>query len=487
MARAKKAKKELEEEVETPVFHETETFEDDGEEEIEHYSDPDQRFLSIDEIKALENGQEWDIFDDVGLSRIKAGDKVKFLIKKDGEMLPSLDWFQGIGYDYLAKKHGGGMYNIKCRSSQLGRIIKVQTESLAAPVVEDEEEVVEPNQPATSQSDLFMMIQQMDKSAKEERRLELERLRQEQKEKLEESKTASNQIMNAVTTLVAALQPKDNSAMLMQMMQIQMESNKAIAASQAESQRQTMEMIHRSQEQSNKRMEDLIAGLSKKKDDGPSAIELMNMQAAAEDRGFAKAQQIFELAEEKAEEIAEMRAAQEGGEQKDSLAASVLKGVLPILAQSPAPGNLNTMSPPKTVSVPSTLQAQKTIAVKPPQRRETPKVVKQPVGRVNVNGDRKKYISDVVVKVIGEKLLAQDHDPVSGADEALKRLAPSGILAKDLYSQFTLQDMIKTAGELGMPAAINPYLEGFYAHIATKAGASSGKPAAAESQPSITQ
>lgn len=511
MARQKRTKKE---EQELQVKQEQAVFEveDDTDTEetavLEFAEEPSETPEDISDLIAkIRLKADLDIFEDCARPLFLAGDQPRMVISRDNTHITTVSYSLNQDWNWVQRTMGGGYYQIKCRSTVLNQFVKSQPQTLAGPPkeyfgdtrVETKEAPqaqiqTQPQQnPAT---EMLMIMQQAQREAREEqkaidaRNREEARIREERAQ--DELKSNNQMFLTMMTTMVTALQPKPDN------------SNVEIEKLRMEMQRQQAEMAMKLRESDNKRIEDLITSLtSKKEDKGPSVLELMKMKDDAEAKGFNRAMAINELAEERAEELTAQRLAEKDEDEKPSTMETFMKGVVPLLAsQGSGTPVLTPQAPRQAIRVPARAvapaprpapvqrnpipshapQARKPDVVVAPKpvpaqsSRLTPQTSPTPKGPL-MNGDKKKFIQDTASEIIGSKFLMGEHDPVIAANETLEKLKPSGINANDLYSQFTLQDMIKTAGELGMPATIKPYLEGFYAHIATKAGTNARKPA----------
>lgn len=439
----------------------------------------------LDEV--AEQVDEFDIFTDVGEKLTKAGDRITYTIKRNGEFLAG-SVQHPYSWDQVQKKYGGGTFTIIARSTQRGGYVKTQSRNVAGPDLEEKQHAAQPSGSSITEL-LALMTQQRkdeqeaqrhrDEQAAEERR-ERERLRKEEEEK---RLNAENNSTNTMMT------------MMMQMMKSQSEQTTALLAAVMGGKKEDIK-LEKIMEMMDQRMEKTIQLLTgkEKKNEGIDPFKLIEMQATAEERGYKRAMDAVDLADKKAEELADMR--ERGGTQEKettSTTKTLVDAVMPVvqtfmesrspaLQQAPAPqdprAHARALPPPPVKPAPQNkgpAQAASVLGLgrplpTPAQRKPQP--MKDP---------KKTLIENTTIAEIGKdlssNLLTGKYNPEGTADKVLELLKPHQIDAAALCSQYTLDDMIKAAAAKGIPDAIKPYLERFYAHIKAKTTVGTGSAA----------
>lgn len=426
--------------------------------------------------------REEDIFDDYAARLVKEGDAVTFTIFRNGECVAPKIGFP-YSWDKVYKKWGGGTFKVLVRSSKAGHYVKGQSQTFAS-TDEFEEEEDAPAEKSSSTADLMLLMDRMrqteraEAQAREEReetrrREQAERERQEAERREKEMKESTN------TTMM----------LMMQMMKSQSEQTTALLTALVGGKKEdvSVEKIVTMMDARMEKMIDRITGTKDRKE--IDALKLIEIQEKARESGYKQAMDAHKLAEQKAEELAERRGS--GGDAPGpSTTEKLIESVMPMAqmfmaaraggtpAAAPAPSNpaVNPHKPalpappgplplggvPRVMAgIPGVPGRPAPAAVKQPAQKETP--VKDP---------KRTTIETVVIDEIGKdlsaNLLTQKFDPEKTADKVLEVLKSSEITPEYLCSAYTLDDMMKVARAKGIPDAIKPYLERFYAHIKAK-------------------
>lgn len=423
---------------------------------------PEQILSALDE-------DEFDIFVDVGDAFTKAGDRITYTIKRDGEFLAG-SIKHPFSWDQVQAKYGGGTYQVTARSTKKGGYIKTESRNVAPPAetpAEHRDENMKP--PTNSTTDLLLLLQNMKKEEREEareredrieqqRREDQQRKDQEAKERVEEMKNSSNQTMT----------------MMMQMMKSQSEQTNALL---------TALMGGKKEEMGIEKILALVEKVSGKKGAGEMTVaEQIRIAADAEERGRKSTLEMLRMADKRAEEIADMR--ERGGTSKEegsSAIERVIEAVTP-LAQGFMAAKMGAA--PSAPSIPGVNPHTKALPPPPGPLSMKPRApnTAQMLGLNRTPGERKapvmtqkdvieKIVVDEIGKDLSANMLTMKFDPEGAADKALAILSTHKITPVVLCSQYSLDDMLKGAKARGLPEQVTPYLERFYAHIKGKADA----------------
>lgn len=467
-----------------PQAHDDDDFSEDELLERDQEDGPPEAETIQQLIERVSREDEWDIFEDLGDALYARGDKVKYSVKRNGEHIAMVE--HPFSYEELQEKFGGGSYQIICRSTLQKKFIKSQSRLIAAPPKRlDPIPTPAPEKKETSELGVLALMQQMQEKAEADRKAEREEARREAREREEKLKSEASS-----TTML-----------MMKMME-----------SQAAQQQQFMTTIvgvlaQKPQEpKEDKRMDKMFDMLltmildKRGKGEAIDPIELMKLTQEAEEKGYRRAQEIREIAEEQAEMLAARSGGKEAGEpeEKESVTQTLLKSMAPLFASVMAPQpqptqaqrrvpvnphlparpapKLPSPQAPKAAAAPAPVTVAPTIQPKAPagfmglpSRSTTPKK----------EDGMKKLIEDTVISEIGKDLQANffsgNFKPEEAAERSMGILEAKGITPKALCSQYSLQDMIEVAKAKGLPERINQYLERFYAHCQAKAAVGAGK------------
>lgn len=395
---------------------------------------------------------EFDIFVDVGDKLTKAGDRITYTIKRDGEFIAGAIKHP-CSWDKIQRDYGGGTFQIIARSTNKGGYVKSQTRNVASPVTQDMVNEEASTVQGNSTTDLLMLLQAQKREEREEMlRLEAqrERERQERDERLERERKERE----------AELKESQNSTMLMMMKMMESQSAQTTtllsAMLQGNNKKEPEINVEKLMNMMDLRMEKMIAlvqGKDKTKD--IDALKLIELQSQAEDRGYKRAMDLQAQAEKKAEELAELResAAHPESEEKTSTAKMILEAVSPVVQTfMAAKTGIPALPPaPPMPQIPPQFANIDPNRVVGPAPIPQPKIVlpKAPVIRPNVPVvDKKKMLKDLiestVVTEIGNDLsknllTPKKMNPEATADLCLGILAKSGITPEQLCSQYSVQ------------------------------------------------
>lgn len=416
---------------------------------------------SLEELKSrLESETMWDIFEDFGAKLQSQGDKIKYSIKRNGEYLAMVE--HPFSYEKIKQKWGGGTYQVTCRSSKFNKFVKSQTQLIDG-TPEEKPPVVEKKE--NNPMEFLTILQTMQKQARDEQRVELERIREEAKAEREALKTEGNsQMMLMMKMMETQSQQQQN---LMTTLLTVMAGNKDSG----------------SDKKVDKMFDMILEMMSSKKSKGEEIdpLQLTKLIQDAEDRGYSKAKELRELAEEEAERLAEIRGSGGKEEKEESTTTQILKSVAPMFAQLAMPNAPIPATPVLTAPMPK-VNPHRPAAPAPKITLKNPPPTKV-VLRKDQPLDKKKIVAELAIQCITEDLSANfltgSFKPDLAAQKTLDLAArpPLSVDAPWLYANFTLQDMISIAKAKGMPDKINLYLEKFHAYIGAKATVGVGEPA----------
>lgn len=473
----------------------------------------------IDDLSAEEDS--FDIFIDVGDKLRRNGDAVTYTIKKDGAFLAG-SIKHPYSWDRIHKKWGGGTFTVVARSAKKNGFIKQQSRFLSDETVEDEATSPAVGSTANSPVEMLALLQSMKADERQEardreeradqaRREREERLEKENERRLLDQKETGNSMMQMMTMMMKA-QSDNTTAMMAAMM------------GSRENEMRPEKLVELMDSRMEKMVDRLTGGKNKNE---MNPLQLVTEMATAEERGYRKAMEMVELAEKKAEELAELRGnGAPAGKEEPSTTKVLMDAVMPMAqaflaakmaggptppAQPPqvnlpgrAPALQNRPQQPKALGTPQS-RAPQPLQQRPITVKSTPIQVPNPIQTkpqtsgfistpsaqapakpvanvVTTNPpiqeeisemSRKQLIEKIVIdeitKDIVPNLISQKFNPDGTAERCLKLLEAFKVSPGVLCSQFTLNDMISVARARGMPEAIIPYLEKFYAYVAAKA------------------
>lgn len=455
-------------------------------------SPPDTNIDDTDLEEDVFEDEEFDIFVDIGDRYTKAGDRISYTIKRDGEFIAG-SIKHPFSWDRVQKEYGGGTYQVIARSTNRGKYVKAQSRNVAALTTNDNADDFheEETRRGNSTTELLALMQEQKREEREalyrmeekrerdrlerEERLERERTAREEKQEMdrkqreEEMKNSGNQTM----------------LMMMKMMESNAQQQTALLTAVLGGRKEPEVNLEKIMNMMDQRMEKVVAmvqGKDKTKD--IDALKLIELQSQAEDRGYKRAMDLHAQAERKAEELAEKREEfDHGGEKEPSTTKMLLDAVGPAIqtlmavrggipAAAPQALPPATMAPRQLVAQPPRVRVnpQPKVAQANVQSNPQPKVVQKPVVKEASTMSQKDLIENTVFSEIGKDLspsniMLQKFNPEATADKTLAILKPFGISPSTLCSAYTVDDMLNIAKAKGVPDAIKPYIERFHAHI----------------------
>lgn len=493
--------------------------------------------MSVEEILAqAEDSEDYDIFLDVGSRLADKGDDVGYSIKRSGRQVTFAR--HPYSYEQLQKEYGGGAYVIQLRSSKFskkkgGGYIKTQSRTLEDPKGPPTALVAEKG---PSAAEMLTMIQQMNDKARSESKAELDRLREESRareERLErEGRIREERLEREAKERETRDREREEkrknegeNTMMMFLKMMEQSNQQAREAAQRQSDLLitllTKTPPEPKEDKRNEKMFDMLLSVIIDKKNKGESIDPIAFQAAiakAEEKGYSRAKEIRELANEEAERLAARIGASstedsdDEEEKEESPTQTLLKTLTPLIAQMAAapaapqpppqrmiarnpqpvrrpPVNPNAVARPPVVQAPqqaprTSLQVPKEPAKQPTNLaknaqtglpRAVPTTVQVTKGiPVTQKPKTKEIVSEVVVNLMGADLGANfmtpdKLNPESVAEKALASptLKELKVDARWLVSNFTLEDMKEVAKKKGLPDAVHPYLERFYKRVKT--------------------
>lgn len=269
-----------------------------------------------------------DIFEDIGQRMTMRGDSVKYIIKRYGQYLTTVE--HPYTWEQLKKDHGAGTYTVVLRSTLKNGFQGSESRTIAREEAKNQNQTSsEPNRQSNGQLSYMEYMALMQEKDDKARALAEEARRQAK----EEAQAQMNQVTQMFQSMVAVMatqnQPKpDNSFELFKM--------------QMEMQARTTEQMMNSQREMFKALSERMERLAEPKKETWDTATIMKMTEDARNSGMEMAQSLFELAEKKAEEKAslveelreEIRAGISENNPKKSMSDSLIETILPTVAQA---------------------------------------------------------------------------------------------------------------------------------------------------------
>lgn len=313
---------------------------------------------SVEDSKTeLEEAIGFDIFE-YGTEQQKLGDQVKYIIKRNGEMLASR--FHPFSWEKLQEEYGAGQYQIVARSIVKQRYLKSETRSVANPGngqgVQSEFAFGKPKR--------FYQDDRLDRTEEKPGFTEMwglmnessQNAKQEARELARSEKESSNTMLTSLITMIQNSQTNSQSLFL-SMMKSNQEGLDRIS--------ENTNQMFRDMNDKFEKIVDKIGSRSQNKEEF-GIFELMKLQNDSRDSGFEMFNKMQELAEAKAEEKAEILAGRESGEDKKekSLTETVVEALLPAISTSLGNKNAQIQAQPDAYQDPN---------AHPMQRRALPR------------------------------------------------------------------------------------------------------------------
>jgi hypothetical protein len=452
----------------------------------------------IDHESEGEKVMNFDIFDYCDDLVQSGKHQIKYEIKKNGEMLTHRH--HPYSWEALQKEHKGGHYTVSAKSMTTKRFVKHETRSLADPASSQKLDDLETARPVIQQqapqgpsfTELFTLLNTTRESERENAR--------------EQSRDSAN--ANNASTLALVEMMKTTSAQSQTMM---MEIAKMTAAMTEKLSDQQQKLVERMDAKFEKLVEKFSQAPQEK---GMTALEIMALQSAAQEKGFAMFEKMARLAEAKTEERLAMieDARDERDDRKDrgkkSLTDSLIESVLPTVASALA-GQMGQQAKPQQQirpqargSLPRSQNSQRTPQALESRPRTpasanetaTPKIVKGSEEK-SVNGRRnsgtgssvsplksnlglptanfgevktetvtKQGIEQILTPVF-VTCLGEQKDPTLVAVELQAALTANGIDKPTFLRTISKEDMMTIVKGYHLPAEANPWFEEVYANL----------------------
>jgi len=422
--------------------------------------------LDDEEIEEMAQEDEFDIFVDVGDKLTKAGDRITYTIKRDGDFIAGAIRHP-FSWDKIKKDYGSGTFQVIARSTNKGGYVKSQTRNVAATTDDDFGGEKDEAKNGNSTTDLLMLLQAQKREEREEmlrldERRERERLEREEKIERERKERDAQMKSSQDSTML----------MMMKMMESQSSQTTALLTAMLSNKKEPEINVEKIMSMMDARMEKVISmvnGKDKTKD--IDALKLIELQSQAEDRGYKRAMDLQAQAERKAEELAELRENNGANGEQPSTTKALIEAVAPVVQTFMAAKGAGLPSIPAAM-VPQALPAPQNPRVNP----HAP-AVSRPQTEIKVRErkpmTKKEAVEKLVIMEIGKDLGANfltpsKLNPEQTAQKCLSELNKFGISADELCNAYTVDAMMEIARANKMPEAIKPYIERFYAAIVSQ-------------------
>lgn len=271
---------------------------------------------SDEEIRE-QNEQEaaFDLFDWINANYYSKGIPVIYQIKRNNEIQGQME--HPCSWSLIQEKFGGGFFQIVAKKAIDKEYIKSQRQLVRPPMINGKDKdkdpvIVQPPQPSMDMNQMFQGMMGMFTQMQE--MVQKERSREDREEK-RSSDTFNSTFLNIVQN-----QQQTTTDMMLKLAEMSNTTSK-------EQSNNFTKMIEKLDDKFSKLFEKLADNQNKSSEFGVKDILLMTQQA--EDRGRSLMETVMELADAKAERLAEMEP-----DSKDSLLASLVKGFAPILTQA---------------------------------------------------------------------------------------------------------------------------------------------------------
>jgi hypothetical protein len=491
-AAAKKSKSAREREIADQAAEEvlgamevTSDLEDEDPDE-EYVQDRSRMRLELAEPTPLEQAEGKDVFIEAYNTLMARGDMPKFYIYKNHEFIGVKE--HPYSWENIQKDFGSGHFKIIAKSKLKGVYVSSQSQMVGNPHGEsdlehEEEAHAAPQTPPRQELgplELLSIIQQQQDRAEA---------------KVRQSSDSNQGSMATMMQSIVQMQQQSSQQfqlLFMEMSKMSMQSIQSLQASQ-------MQMFEKVNQQ--------IQSLNQNNNKGMDTMALLKLLGDAESRAEARATKMFEMVEEKAENLAEDKAAAMGShEEKPSFAETLLKGFVPILAQAqgaapqnvpqqPSPEQLAAIQHQKQLEA-QAIQARKQVQLDRQKAAANQKVNKQdpmgfpqaarpataptrtvgphapveaarPVQKlevIEVKDPAKDRIFELVKDEIGSALLFR-REAGTTASVCLKTLEKHGIGRHNVIQAFKWDDFLDYAKQFGLPAIAEPWLKEFYAAL----------------------
>lgn len=455
--------------------------------------------LTEDEISSLaDDPEEFDIFMDVGDALTRAGDRITYTIKRDGEFIAG-SVKHPFSWDQVQQKYGGGTFQVIARSTNKKGYVKSESRNVA-PLTTENVASSEREEPSTGNNitELLAILQADKRQEREEARAAEERREQERREREERAEEERRRREEDAK--------KDgNSTMLLMMKMMEAQSSQTtalltalITGGQKKEPDVSVEKIMSLMDARMEKVIALVQGKDKTKD--IDALKLIELQSNAEERGYKRAMDMHNQAEKKAEVLAEMRenAGAPAVEKAPSTTKMLLEAVVPAVqsfmaARGGVPGMMPAAAPAAalahTPAKPMNPAIKNQIVLRPPAPPRAPNAARtnpapapaaaQPAKEPQAMTQHERVEQTVFTEIekdLRANLLTQKFDPEGTANRCLEMLKPFGITPQWLCSNYSLTVMMDKAKAKGVPDQLKPYIERFHAEIEAKTRVGLGEP-----------
>lgn len=296
-------------------------------------SDPSEELTSqLDVTNDIEDKKAdvlgFDIFDDIGETLTQKGDIIRYLVKKYGQHLATVD--HPYSWERIKTQYGPGTYTVIARSHSRNKFVKQECRVIAKDDFKAEN-MEAPKTQSTSQmsmAEIVVFMQQQQEAA----RSQAEEARRQAREEAQGQMNQMTQMFQSIVAVVATQNaPKQDNSFELFKMQMEMQSR-------------TTEQMMNSQREMFKALSERMEKLAEPKKESWDTATIMKMTEDARNAGMDMAQNLFELAEKKAEEKAslveelreEIRSSisENNTNTKKSMSDSLIETILPTVAQA---------------------------------------------------------------------------------------------------------------------------------------------------------
>lgn len=439
---------------------------------------------TADEVHAQSSADEVagkDVFRDAWVKAQAKNDVPQFYIYKNGT------WIANKPYPYswekLQKDYGPGHYRIVAKSTTNGQNLVIQSQLVGDPSLEIEEDHDEPTTQTAQPADPFAFLTAMSQV--------------QERAETKAAQMASQQTQMMTTMMQTMMQTQSQAQQQFQMMLLEMQK-----------QNQTMAA------ENNKLLITMLTQKPVKEETGNMKMtEILKLMQDAEKNAEARAKNMYDLIDKKAEALAEIKAEAiaGGSEENESLGKTIAKGFFPVLtqmlagqnAQGRVPGLTTPTMPmiqnpldkipaatPGPVHAPLTQPTSRSVQAAGPisttgvdpgklhQDRKAAKEAKEMLSRPTRNQRleaertqeqqsrfrKQQEVLDIVgpdiVQAMVERIPAKDV-----TTSILEKLESSGTSRQTVAKLFTLHDFYNHARRLGVPEEADVWLKEFHEAI----------------------
>jgi hypothetical protein len=431
----------------------------------------------------------FDIFEDIGVPRTEQGDVIKYMIRKFGQHLETV--CHPYSWDQVAQKYGPGSYQVAARSDATKGIIKSESRIISKEAFKDEsnhsakeEYKTTNNQNQLGVMEFMTLLNQQTAAA-----------RQEAKEQSQNQMTIMGSMFQSMAQMMRPPETNQNNSLDLFKMQMEMQ------------QRSTEQLIN-SQREMFKTIQDQINRIVENKKETWDTKSILEMTENARNSGMSFAQNLFEMAEtkatEKAELIEELREELKndsgGTVNKKSMTETIVETMLPSIvanmANQAAQSSQNPQLTPEQINQLKLVEQRKQLAIRNRklQEQEAKKRIK-PVNQEKIvktdiiqnvelensdlpklnmedyNPENKVVNESIVIKCkeilpmfLGSLMLEQTRIEEAGP-KTLEFLAENGINKLEFLENVKAQDLTQVARDYALPSEAEIWLNELYGYI----------------------